>query len=420
MNLLREICAWLPVIGLLAIVIALPFQFGWWVQGMYYFLAFGYILDYVLNRRWRNWHWEPNKIVFIAFILFSFLVPISQLIDTVCTSVYTSALENVGPFLFVGLCGLVGTTDKFHVDYFGWAMLIVSVIIVGVLIAWTEIYTSTQYAWIELFNLHRTELINTHMVLNMYWNISLVLGMYMLVRGGYSLGWRIVIGGLMCAPLFAILISEGRTGVITTVLIIMISLLYVILRSRRWQLWSLWIVLCIGAACFLWTKSSVQGLLRTPNPRIYQWEISMQMIRERPWLGYGVSSAREEYIQRVMNNQPLKDLYIEPIVEKDPRYRQNGEVNYRVLHPHSVFLETGMRYGIIGLLVLSFCLLSPFAMRLGKGQFYMDLCVVIYIVQAFMESLSAQCNAMYLCVPVLLFYITRSKADDTSPSCCEQ
>ncbi len=224
----------------------------------------------------------------------------------------------------------------------------------------------------------------------------------------------------MCAPLFAILISEGRTGVITTVLIIMISLLYVILRSRRWQLWSLWIVLCIGAACFLWTKSSVQGLLRTPNPRIYQWEISMQMIRERPWLGYGVSSAREEYIQRVMNNQPLKDLYIEPIVEKDPRYRQNGEVNYRVLHPHSVFLETGMRYGIIGLLVLSFCLLSPFAMRLGKGQFYMDLCVVIYIVQAFMESLSAQCNAMYLCVPVLLFYITRSKADDTSPSCCEQ
>ena len=394
--------SYLPFAGILMLVALLPFPFGWAQRATLYMLAVAYPLDYIVNRRWEGWHWTMQKMVYVAFVAFFALIPIWQLFDPIRTDLFAFTLDHYAPFLVIGICGLAGMTDKIRLDYTAWVMLGVSTAIVLYLTSRVGLEAHSWDSWVLMFNELRVREVNTHMVVNLYYNLSLIFGALVIIESRHTGLVKMATALLMLPAIMALLISEGRTGIITLLLVALVLLLYYTIRDRRWWLLALTMVLIAGAA--LVGRHNAQAFEKptVTNPRVYIWKVMTQMIAERPMSGYGVCSAREELIQRGLDDEDFVNHYVAELQE-DQKYRQNGVVQYEKMHPHNVLLETWTQFGIIGVLLILLCLLLPFFMRLGQTQLYLDLCVSAFVIQACFESLGSNLQPLMLCLPVLLF-----------------
>ena len=395
--------SYLPMIGLLLLVAALPFQYGWVQRTALYILGISYPIDYILNHRWQGWHWTRDKWVYVAFILFFCLIPLWQLFDPVRTYLLQFTIERYLPFLVIGICGIAGLTDRFRVDYAAWTMLAVSTAIVVYLCYTVGFHQPDFTQWVFLFNFNRAERINTHMVVNLYFNLSLILGMFVVIYSKRPIIVRILTAIFMCPALFALLITEGRTGLLTLLLCTFVLLLYYMLFQRRWWMLSIVAVFVVLASAIVVHNERLEQIRTTTNPRIYIWDVTVQVIMDRPVLGYGVCSAREEFVRRGLADEAF-DAHYANEVRVCPKYTSQGYTHFEIMHPHNAVLETWMQFGVAGVFLLAVCLLLPLLMRLGKYQPYLDLCVLAFAMQACFESLGNNLQPMYLCLMVVLFH----------------
>lgn len=414
MNTVRRIIAYLPFISILFIMAMLPFRYTEWQRIAMYSLAVTYLLDYGVNMRWREWRWSFSKLVFAAFCVFALLTPLWQLTDPIKTNLYQVTINDFAPFFFVGIAGFIGMTNTIKMEYVGWVMLSVSVAICAYVGYLATLDALKGYDWWFAFNWFRARNVNTHMVLNLYFNMSLILGAFVLFITSYSRGIKIITVLLMLPICFALFITDGRVGLLTMVIIVIFFLLQYTIRLRRWWIIAGLTVFCVGTGFYLANNDRIQEIFHTKNPRIEQWKESVSMIQERPVVGYGVCSARKEYVQRVLANEYLRNTYVAEEVESNPYYQQNGVVQYDMMHPHNAILESWMRYGIIGLLLCLFCLFGPMCMRLGKYQIYLTLCALAFLIQALFESFGSNLQPLFLASMVLLFYSEHSA--DSAPS----
>ena len=403
MNTIRQVISYLPFISILLIVALFPFQYSPVNRVALYSLAVTYLLDYFVNTRWREWRWSFSKAVYIAFCLFSFLTPVWQLFDPLKTELYQSTVNAFAPFFFISIAGFFGMTDKIRMDYLAWLMLTVSVAICGYLAYLATMDALQGYDWLFAFNWFREKNINTHMVINLYFNMSLILGALVLFDTSHPRVLKILTALLMLPVCFALLITEGRVGLLTMVLIIFLLLLYYIVRSRRWWMVAVMAVFCVGTGIYLANNERIQEIFHTKNPRIEQWKECIQMVKERPISGYGLCSARKEYVRRVLANDYIRNTYVAEEVELNPNFQRNGVIQYDMMHPHNAVLESWTRYGIVGLLLCLFCLISPMCMRLGKYQIYLTLCALAFLVQAIFESFGNNLQPLFLASMAFLF-----------------
>lgn len=399
---INNVVSYLPAVGLLALMATLPFHYGSAQRIALYWLALAYPIDYIVNRRWQGWHWSHRNWVYVAFIAFFCLIPIWQIFDPQLTPLFQFTIERYVPFLAIGICGLLGVTDKFRVDYVAWTMLATSVSMILYLVAIVGLQPDFTH-WCFLFNLARIEHINTHMVFNLYLNLSLILGAFVVIYGKRPLLARILTAIAMLAPIFALLITEGRTGLLTLLLCTFVLLLYYMLCQHRWWMLSLVALFVIVAGVIVMNNERLEVARTTTNPRIYIWKVAGQMIMDRPILGYGVCSAREEFIRRGLADDDFNAHYADE-VRTMPCYSAQGRIHFEIMHPHNAILETWTQFGVLGVFLLVVCLMLPLLMRLQKYQLYLDLCVLAFAVQACFESLGNNLQPMYLCLMVVLFH----------------
>ena len=417
MGRFKQIISYLPFICILLIVALFPFQYSAVHRIALYTMAVTYGLDYGVNRRWREWRWSISKVVYIAFCLFSLLTPIWQLFDPLKTNLYPATFNAFSPFFVIGVAGLMGMTDKIRMDYLAWLMLSVCVAIC-VYMGYHATFDPVRGAdWLYSFNWYREKHINTHMVVNLYFNMSVILGALVLFDSSHTRTEKILTALLLLPVLFALLVTEGRVGLLTMVVIVFALMLYYALRIRQWWMAVVIAVFCAGAGIYLANNKRMQQAYQTKNPRIELWKESFRMIQERPIAGYGVCSAREEYVKRVLANDYLKNAYVVAEVEINPDFQCDGVVQYEMMHPHNAVLESWMRYGIVGLLLCLFCLFSPMCMRLGKYQIYLTLCALAFFIQALFESFGNNLQPLFLASMVFLFDCNyRSDIAKTAPT----
>ena len=417
MGRFKQIISYLPFICILLIVALFPFQYSAVHRIALYTMAVTYGLDYGVNRRWREWRWSISKVVYIAFCLFSLLTPIWQLFDPLKTNLYPATFNAFSPFFVIGVAGLMGMTDKIRMDYLAWLMLSVCVAICVYMGYHATSDPVSGADWLYSFNWYREKHINTHMVVNLYFNMSVILGALVLLDSSHTRTEKILTALLLLPVLFALLVTEGRVGLLTMVVIVFALMLYSALRSRQWWMAAVIAVFCAGAGIYLANNKRMQQAYQTKNPRIELWKESFRMIQERPLAGYGVCSAREEYVKRVLANDYLKNAYVVAEVEINPDFQCDGVVQYEMMHPHNAVLESWMRYGIVGLLLCLFCLFSPMCMRLGKYQIYLTLCALAFFIQALFESFGNNLQPLFLASMVFLFDCNyRSDIAKTAPT----
>lgn len=404
MNIRTQVLPYFPLIGSLMVVATMPFKYGEWQRFSLYCLGLGYLIDYLVNCRWREWRWDWRKIVMLAFCAFFLLPPIWQLFDPVKNVWYQCTVNAFAPFILIGMAGFLGTSDKIRMDWVAWVMLATSTAIVSYLCYRSTLDALQGYDWFFAFNWFRTQHINTHMVVDLYFNLSLILGALVLFDTSHA-KWVKGLTAFLMLPIFgALLLTDGRTGLITLAVSMLVLMLYYAWRSKRWWWMVAVSVFCIGTAAFMANNEPIQKAVQTTNPRIGQWKVCGQMIAERPILGYGVCSAREEYVRRVRDDETLRHIYVEPEVETFPQFRQNGEIRYDMMHPHNAIMETWTRFGIIGLLLSLICLIGPMCLQIGKNQIYLTLCAGAFFIQSLFESFGTNLQPLFLVTITVLFY----------------
>lgn len=396
-----EWVSYLPMVGVLVLLGTLPFPYGNVQRIALYWIAATYPTDYIVNARWKGWKWTQSKWTYVAFIAFFCLIPIWQWFDPIRTSLYQFTIERYMPFLVVGICGLAGMTDKFRIEYSAWVMIGVSAGIVVYLLSLTGLPDFVNFeAWAMQFNQMRALQVNTHMTINLYFNLSLILGLYTILRSKYAWWVKVMTGILMLPILFTFSFTEGRTGVITFVGVVILTLMYYMFRMRRWWLSICIILFACGTALFLMQRERFQVAVTELNPRIYIWNVAGEEIREHPLLGQGVCSAREDFVKRGLADQEFQDFYANGLrMKEEMRY---GVANMDIMHPHNAVLETWTQFGIVGVLLLLACWILPLIMRLGREQLYVDLCVFAFFMQAMFESMGNNLPPMFLCMMVIL------------------
>lgn len=399
--LVRTIVSYLPVAGLLLLLGTMPFLYGAAQRIALYWIAVSYPIDYILNRRWKGWKWTQSKWTYIAFIAFFLLIPIWQCFDPLRTGLYRFTIERYLPFLVVGACGLLGMTDKFRIEYASWVMLGVSGGIVVYLLMQVGLPVMDNFAdWMLCFNHFRATHVNSHMVINLYFNLSLILGLYTVIRSKYAWWLKVLTGILMLPVLFALSCTEGRTGLLTLIGVVSLTMMYYIFRTRRWW-WGILLVLFVGGVALgLMQRERFVKAVTEVNPRMYIWDVAIEEIRERPILGRGVCSARENFVTRGQQDSDFWNHYASDFKASEERH--HGFANMDIMHPHNAVLETWTQFGIIGVFLLFSCWLFPLIMHLGREQLYLDLCVFAFFMQAMFESMGNNLPPMFLCLMVLL------------------
>ncbi len=124
------------------------------------------------------------------------------------------------------------------------------------------------------------------------------------------------------------------------------------------------------------------------DPRIAIWENTINLIKEKPIFGHGINNARIEFLENKYNNKAFAS-YLYGLQEE----------NKDILdaHPHNIFLNAMLEFGIIGILLLGFIYTYPLFIVRDKRFIYTIAFIMIIGVQSLFESYTSWG------VPLMLF-----------------
>jgi len=319
------------------------------VQKIAFFLFFiSYFIEFVTDKKWEKIAFNKKSIYFLVmafFFLLSFIYYPFENTSKYFTWLVGRRLAILG-FAFVGFFGV---NSKYKLNYFLNAYIISSIIAILFIIFYrigiVNFILNPEREMI--FTIERIATINSHMVFNLFLNISLVSIWYILTRSWRRTAyWKLFLYIVALTNIFSILsISEGRSGFMTGILLMLGFIFYEIWKRKKM------IGIIVGFLVpFLFVgivsqqKRMSENDIRT-EPRIFLWKAAVSVIKEKPVFGYGISNAQEQF-------DIARSKY------ETEQFRKDWH-QIRILTSHNQFLQTTMEFGVFGLLILLFLYLYP-------------------------------------------------------------
>ena len=315
--------------------------------GFYVFFA-SYVLEILLEQKWKTVRLDKIHIYYIVMAFFLILSLIYIPFES--SRKYTHFLLEKRFSLFgFALVGFFGVNNKFRLNYFLNTFIISSIITIIYLfffrIGIHEFVANP--AWKEVLELTRVKYVNSHMGYDLYLNISLISIWYILTRSWSRTIWwkRYMYIGALTTILSALSISEGRSGFIMGVLL-MLTFIFVEIWKRRKIMGMVigFIIPFLLIGIISQHKRMTEGQIKA-EPRFFLWKSALSVIKENPVIGFGISDAQEKF-------DAARRIY------ETPEFRINWTIS-KHLDCHNQYLQTTMEFGIIGLLILLFLYISP-------------------------------------------------------------
>jgi O-antigen ligase len=314
------------------------------------FLLFfiSYSMEFFIEQKWKYIKLDKKSIYFLVMIFFFLLAFIYYPIED--TSKYFTWLVGRRLSIFgFGCVGFFGVNPKYKLNYFLNTFIISSIIAILYLICYRVgimnfilnpdralIFADARIAWV-----------NSHMIFNLFMNISLVNIWYILTRSWRRTSWwKLTLYISALTLIFGILsISEGRSGFITGILLMLCFIFYEIWKRKK----MIGIVVAFLIPFLLIGIVSQQKRMTEKDiktePRIFLWEAALSVIKDKPVFGYGVSNAQEQF-------DTARAKY------QTEEFKQSWK-HIRILTSHNQFIQTTMEFGIFGLILLLFIYSYP-------------------------------------------------------------
>jgi len=223
-----------------------------------------------------------------------------------------------------------------------------------------------------------------------YYSFAMFIVMYQIIaekkhRALWFVGFGLLVGSLI--------LLSSRAYVLAFFIVFIVSFLAWVMTNKVTK--SLWMKLLIGLVCLVTilffnpkTNSRINDTIveiqkfmgadthRQTNPRVYLWDYAVDLIAERPLLGYGVGDAKDEL------NNALKNC--------DAKFwdgEKNVPIHAKNLNFHNQFLQTWAEVGILGFLLLAFLMIQPFFLKNQHPLFliFVGLTLIGFLTESMLE-----------------------------------
>lgn len=366
------------------------------LQEIGYFIFFiSYIVEFFTDKKWKNFKFDKTKLFFLVLLLFFLLAFAYYPFDQ--SSIYFKTLiEKRYPLLGFSVVGFFGVNHLYKLRYFIVSVM-VSALLAVLYIVFFKVGIQPFIADKNLFNLARTEFINTHMVVNFYLN-SAIIGVWYLLSSYWKKLNVFVKFGLMTSLilfLYILFISEGRTGFVFG-LILTIVLVFIELWKLKKLLAILFVLLIPWFASTL--ISSNQRLsfeLIKAEPRLFLWEAGWSVVKERPLTGHGISSAQLKF-------DAARELY------QTEDYKNQWKES-KLLDSHNQYLQAWMEFGVPGLLILLVIYLAPYFLVVRKRKKLVLLFMTLVMFQSFFDMFVTSHFSAIFCLWIVFLLCTGNK-----------
>ena len=404
----KNIVAWLPVVGLWMLLCSFPFGNSLVRRLSYWVLAIGYIADYAINRRWTGWQWHRGRWLGVAMIALFLLPLLRQLFDPTPPTDYFRLQVHLNEwFLYMGIGLLLGFSDRLHLRHIAYVMLATSVAMAGYA---AYLYLTRNMYWdhepFVRFNMLRSHFISSHMVMNLFLNTAIILG---------CCAWRTTRAWwVRCLMLVAMLVaaaliclSEGRTGILTLCLIVLVVGIHLIILYtagiQRWLGVSAVALVFLALLIILWWQHPRFGLSDVAGePRLAVWDYSWRQAQQAPLSGQGLSTMSETYVEQAYNDSVMYNGFILTRLQQ-PEYLERGKTMI-THHPHSAFLTYAIAYGAGGvvLLLLFFAAIAVLPVA-PENRIYLILFLLALLLQALTEPIGEHLRPQFFCTILLIW-----------------
>jgi O-antigen ligase len=359
---------YINVAGFTVLSFILFFHYNVVTMVSYFVVMISFGLEIILERKWVNLRKSRNWIYFGLLMLFYLLGPISAVFDT--TPKYAALLLPIRfPIVGFSIVGLFGLNNKFKLKYILWAFALSA--ISG--ICWLIFFKIGILEFIHnpnravLFTDNRVLYLNNHMYFDFFMGLALSSVWYLVFHtdlGRFKVIWKSVLFLIGIIVFYILSISEGRSGFLAGCAVLAIIIF--------WELWNFKKKLAIGflvlapllffVAVKHHRRMSDQEI--KSEPRLFLWKSALPVILESPIIGHGISNAQEKYdVSRTHFQTEQFRIW---------------NINAFHLDCHNQYLQTGMEFGILGLILLISLYLYPiFFKRVDSWKTLLVLCFML-------------------------------------------
>lgn len=288
-------------------------------------------------------------------------------------------------------------------------MLLVSLGIVAFVFAkmdWENVHNYVDL--LQVYNQFRSVSVNSHMVVVLYANVALIFGGYSLVCVPMMAWKRILLAVLEVLTCMSVFLSNGRTGVATTVLIVTALVCYILWQKKR-ILAVVCAAVCLAIGTFgamLNPRANVDKAVN--DPRNVIWEYSCELLKNHWLFGFGASGYSVEYVQQAYAHQRMKTEFIDGCLSH-PMFL-GAEKDCMMIHPHNAFLKIWLQFGILGLLIFVACLVLPIVFADRKRRFFVAIIVAVFSIQSTFEPFGIHISALLYAIVILAMNNEMSKS----------
>lgn len=397
-SILPQTVEWINVLCAIYLAATLILPFDYQRPALYtYFISVG--LDIIVNKRYTNVKWDKTKWTFVAMILFYLCIWIWHPFEETNLPYFQITAEKRIGLLIMGLLGLfTNINPKLKPQHLAIPIMSTGIIILLYILYQIDFKLSTfdsfQAYQLAIAN-YRSQIMHiSHMNFNLYMNCGFIFGFYGITQSDklrrLDAIYCVSTALFMVLSVLTIITSEGRIGIFTTLIIICILAYYYTYKKSKYLLIPFIIISIFVTHLIFTTNYRAKDFQNSQNPRLYIWSETIEMIKEKPILGYGISDGRSTLVDKLFENESLNTEFLIPWFIDFPNYDKYS------LHAHNIFLESTIEFGIIGLILISCILFLPIILTKRKQQLLLFLFILIFTLQGLTESYGSHLSIFVL------------------------
>ena len=390
---------WFNLLAALFLTATMMFEFvdvPWGLLPQFLFFS-SYVVEFFLDKKWRRVKLDKTHLYFLVMFGFFGLALVYYPFDS--TTYFRVLLERRYALAGFAFVGFFGVNDKYKLSYFLNLFVVTSLLIIAYLlvvrIGLPDFFESDQK--IRLFNRTRTAYVNQHMGFNLFLDLALV-SIWYLFKSSWRLMpiWKRVVYFLSAGIfLSCLLISEGRAGFLITIVLVC-----VIIGFELWERLSKWgllvaFILVVIAIGFASQHQRIRNMRIEGDPRVFLWQSAWTVIKEKPLLGHGISTAQEHFNIERERNQTSSFEYEVKTMWPDV-----------IIDSHNQVTQTWMEFGLLGVCFLMYLWLSPLLIVDKKRRLFTLLMLLLCVNQAmFNPFITGSSSALFGVITLLLLRV---------------
>lgn len=390
---------WFNLLAALFLTATMMFEFvdvPWGLLPQFLFFS-SYIVEFFLDKKWKRVTLNKTHLYFLVMFGFFGLALVYYPFDS--TTYFRVLLERRYALAGFAFVGFFGVNDKYKLSYFLNLFVVISLLIIVYLlvvrIGLHDFFESDQK--IRLFNRTRTAYVNQHMGFNLFLDLALV-SIWYLFKSSWRLMpiWKRVVYFLSAGIfLSCLLISEGRAGFLITIVLVC-----VIIGFELWERLSKWgllvaFILVVIAIGFASQHQRIRNMRIEGDPRVFLWQSAWTVIKEKPLLGHGISTAQEHFNIERERNQTSSFEYEVKTMWPDV-----------IIDSHNQVTQTWMEFGLLGVCFLMYLWLSPLLIVDKKRRLFTLLMLLLCVNQAmFNPFITGSSSALFGVITLLLLRV---------------